>query len=95
MGKREEWTEGDVRRFLTNPFYCLTADPLLAHPHEPLVSEAQWIDAAVKMIDVGVIPHSTTPLDSQVDSRHNRTRSLLECQVKSWAALPSCKERSI
>ena len=52
MSKRDngEWTEGDVRRFLTNPFYCLTADPMLAHPHEPIISEEQWIDAAVKMI---------------------------------------------
>ena|SRR5271165_4084958 len=52
LSKREEWTEGDVRRLITNPFYCLTADPVLAQPHEPLVSEEQWIDAAVKMIEV-------------------------------------------
>jgi hypothetical protein len=52
LSKREEWTEGDVRRFLSNPFYCLTVDPLFAQPHEPLVSEEQWINAAVKMIEV-------------------------------------------
>ena len=50
---KREWTEGDVRQTLTNPFYCLTADPMLAH--EPIIGEEQWIDAAVKMIEaVGV-----------------------------------------
>jgi hypothetical protein len=52
---KREWTEVYVCRILTNPFYCLTADPTLAHPHEPIISEEQWIDAAVKMIEaVGV-----------------------------------------
>jgi hypothetical protein len=26
-------------RILANPFYCLTADPLLAEPHAPFISD--------------------------------------------------------
>lgn len=43
---------------LGNPFYAIEIDPALAEPHEPLVSEDQWIEANVKMIgDLGPEPY--------------------------------------
>ena len=39
------WTPGDLRALLGNPFYAINIDPQLAEPHEPLVSEDEWIAA--------------------------------------------------
>jgi len=44
-------TEGDVKSILTNPFYCLRkVAPSFCQDHEPLISEAQWINAGVEYI---------------------------------------------
>ena len=44
-------TEDDVKRILTNPFYCLAKiDPIFFQEHEPLISEEKWIAAAKQFI---------------------------------------------
>jgi hypothetical protein len=54
----EEPTPGDINVMLSNPFYAIEIDPILAEPHEPLVSEDQWIAANIKMIeDLGAEPY--------------------------------------
>jgi hypothetical protein len=46
----DDWTEGDVSALLSNPFYAINIDPALAEPHEPMVSEEEWIGANVNQI---------------------------------------------
>jgi hypothetical protein len=47
----EAWTPGDAGALIGNPFYAINIDPMLAEPHEPLVSEDQWVAANVKQIE--------------------------------------------
>lgn len=47
----DEWTPGDIGALIGNPFYAINIDPALAEPHEPLISEEQWIAANVKQIE--------------------------------------------
>ena len=42
---------GDVAALLSNPFYAIQIDPMLAEPHEPLVDEETWIQANVQSIE--------------------------------------------
>jgi hypothetical protein len=42
---------GDVAALLSNPFYAIQIDPMLAEPHEPLVDEEAWIQANVQSIE--------------------------------------------
>jgi hypothetical protein len=46
-----EWTPGDVNAMAINPFYAIQIEPSLAEPHEPLVSEDQWVAANIKVLD--------------------------------------------
>jgi hypothetical protein len=41
----------DVTNMLINPFYAINIKPDLAAQHEPMVSEAQWVEANLKLID--------------------------------------------
>ncbi len=43
-------TEDDVRRMLLNPFYAIEIAPVLAEPHDTMVSEDQWVAANGKLI---------------------------------------------
>ncbi len=43
-------TEEDVRRMLLNPFYAIEIAPVLAEPHDTMVSEDQWVAANAKLI---------------------------------------------
>jgi hypothetical protein len=43
-------TEDDVRRILLNPFYAIEIAPTLAEPHDPMISEDQWVAANAKLI---------------------------------------------
>jgi uncharacterized protein (DUF952 family) len=43
-------TEDDVRRILLNPFYAIEIAPVLAEPHDTMVSEDQWVAANAKLI---------------------------------------------
>jgi hypothetical protein len=45
------WSEGDVSRILSNPFYAITFDPSLFIDHEPIISKEQWVQANVRMIE--------------------------------------------
>jgi hypothetical protein len=46
-----EWTPGDVVGMIANPFYAITIDETLTLPHEPLISEDDWVKANVKLIN--------------------------------------------
>lgn len=51
-------TPAHVNGLIGNPFYAINIDPLLAKPHELLVSEEQWIAANVKQLqDLGPEPY--------------------------------------
>jgi hypothetical protein len=53
-----EWTSADVSALIGNPFYAINIEPALAEPHEPLISEDEWIAANVKQIeDLGPEPY--------------------------------------
>jgi hypothetical protein len=43
--------ENDTINMLINPFYAINIDPSLADEHDPLVSEEQWVQANLKLID--------------------------------------------
>jgi hypothetical protein len=47
MSDDDEWTPGDVTSMIANPFYAINIDEGLAVPHEPLISEDDWITANV------------------------------------------------
>jgi hypothetical protein len=42
---------GDVAALISNPFYAIQIDPMLAEPHEPLTGEETWIRANVQSIE--------------------------------------------
>src|SRR4051794_26579351 len=46
-----DWSPGDVNALIGNPFYAVEIDPGLAEPHEPLVSEEDWVAANVQSIE--------------------------------------------
>ena len=53
-GDGSSWVPSDIARMLMNPFYAIDIDPSLTLPHEPLVSEEEWIAANLRMIaDIG------------------------------------------
>lgn len=41
----------DIKDTLINPIYAINIEPDLVAEHEPLVSEAQWVQANVKLIE--------------------------------------------
>jgi hypothetical protein len=41
----------DVTAMITNPFYAIEIDPGLALPHEPVISEEEWVQANVQLIE--------------------------------------------
>ena len=41
----------DVSKVMVNPVYAISIDPGLATPHETLVTEAQWIEANLRLIE--------------------------------------------
>ncbi len=43
--------ENDVKNMLINPYYAINIHPDLADEHEPLVTEEQWVQANLKLID--------------------------------------------
>src|SRR6266568_6245082 len=50
----EDWTPGDVVAIAANPFYAINIDEGLALPHEPMLSEDDWIRTNVKLVaDLG------------------------------------------
>ena len=51
MSDDDEWTPGDVTSMIANPFYAINIDDGLAVPHEPLISEDNWVEANVRLIE--------------------------------------------
>jgi hypothetical protein len=51
MADQEDWAPGDVASMLANPFYAINIDEGLALPHEPLISEDDWVKANVGLIE--------------------------------------------
>jgi len=51
MSDDAEWTPGDITGMIANPFYAINIDEGLAMPHEPLISEDDWITANVSLIE--------------------------------------------
>ncbi len=51
MADHEDWAPGDVAAMVANPFYAINIDEGLALPHEPLISEDDWIRANVGLIE--------------------------------------------
>lgn len=49
-GDGRQWVASDVARLMINPIYAIEIDPQLAWPHEPIVSEEEWIAANLRMI---------------------------------------------
>jgi hypothetical protein len=47
----DEWTPADITGMVANPFYAIEIDEALAIPHEPLISEDQWVEANVRLIE--------------------------------------------
>jgi hypothetical protein len=51
----EGLTVEEVRRILANPFYCVNISEAVAMQHELMISEEEWIKAAVQSInEIGV-----------------------------------------
>jgi len=50
MADHEDWARGDVASMVANPFYAVNIDEQLALPHEPLISEDDWVRANVGLI---------------------------------------------
>lgn len=55
---RDEWSEADIASMIANPFYAIKIDDGLTMPHEPLISEDDWIKANVDLIaELGPEPY--------------------------------------
>lgn len=50
MSSKDDWTAGDVAAMIANPFYAINFDEELVMPHEPLLSEDDWVKANVNLI---------------------------------------------
>jgi hypothetical protein len=50
MADHEDWAPGDVAAMVANPFYAINIDEGLALPHEPLISEDDWVKANAGLI---------------------------------------------
>jgi hypothetical protein len=51
-------SEADITSMIANPFYAITIDDGLTMPHEPLISEDDWIKANVGLIaELGPEPY--------------------------------------
>ena len=58
MADQDDLTPGDITGMIANPFYAITIDEGLALPHEPMISEDDWIKANVDLInELGPAPY--------------------------------------
>ena len=51
MADDGDWTAGDITSMIANPFYAINIDEGLTLPHQPMISEDDWIKANVKLIN--------------------------------------------
>jgi hypothetical protein len=47
----DEWTPADVAGMIVNPFYAIEIDENLTVPHEPIISEEEWVKANARLIE--------------------------------------------
>ncbi|HUY47816.1 MAG TPA: hypothetical protein VMV92_19145 [Streptosporangiaceae bacterium] len=58
MADQDDWSPGDVASMIANPFYAITIDEGLTLPHEPMISEDDWIKANADLIkELGPEPY--------------------------------------
>jgi hypothetical protein len=58
MADQDDWTPGDITGMIANPFYAINIDEGLAMPHEPMISEDDWIKANANLIkELGAEPY--------------------------------------
>lgn len=58
MSGDDEWAPGDVASMIANPFCAINIDEGLALPHDPLISEDDWVEANVRLIEeLGAEPY--------------------------------------
>lgn len=58
MSDDDEWTPDNVTSMIANPFYAINIDERLAVPHEPLISEDDWVEANVRLVEeLGAEPY--------------------------------------
>ena len=51
MADQEDLTPGDVASMVANPFYAINIGEGPALPHEPLISEDDWVRTNVGLIE--------------------------------------------
>lgn len=57
-GADGEWTSGDVAAMIGNPYYAVNISPDLAVPHDPMISEEEWVAANARLIkELGPEPY--------------------------------------
>jgi hypothetical protein len=44
------FTEDNLQRIIINPFYAITVAPQLAEEHEPVMGEAEWVQANASLM---------------------------------------------
>jgi hypothetical protein len=44
------FTEDNLQRIITNPFYAITVAPQLTREHEPSIGEAEWVQANASLM---------------------------------------------
>jgi hypothetical protein len=81
MADHEDWTPGDVASMVANPFYAINIDEGLALPHEPLISEDDWVKTNVGLIEERTRPGSL-PAQPAVDPQR-QLPSQLTAQLNS------------
>ncbi|MEV4758868.1 hypothetical protein AB0J86_27750 [Micromonospora sp. NPDC049559] len=57
-GEDGKWTPELIMGILVNPFSAIEIHPSLAVPHEPLMSEDQWVHAMARFIEEQGIEHA-------------------------------------
>jgi hypothetical protein len=51
MPDDDDCTPGGVDSIIANPFYVINIDEGLAVPHEPLISEDNWVEANMRLME--------------------------------------------
>ncbi|MEV0028418.1 hypothetical protein [Nocardia sp. NPDC050793] len=64
-GDGAQWVPDDITRLMINPIYAIEIDPSLALPHEPLISDEEWIAVNLRILaEIGPETFLRTLLDT-------------------------------
>ncbi|MGW7350346.1 hypothetical protein [Streptomyces sp. NPDC054784] len=92
-GEDGRWTPELVMGLLINPFSAIEIHPSLAAPHEPLISEDEWVHGMLRLIEEQGVEHSLRVLlhllkgdyvgadEGSPYGYHNPDREALEAQA--------------